>query len=207
MVSNVIFSSGNSIWGTPPEFYKKVDDIFGFNLDVCATKESAKADRFISPEDDAFVTEWNVFGEKTVAWMNPPYGKGERKCIVPHEKCEKKRCVDRGFHIMEDIPGVSEWIYRASYQSLIHGILLVALIPARTETEWFQTVFTRASLICFVRSRLSFVGDKKDTAPFPSSVVVFSDSDKMDDAIYEQMTTIGNVIDPRDGKILIYGGH
>jgi phage N-6-adenine-methyltransferase len=206
MVSEIMYSSKDSTWGTPPAFFGKVDNVFGFNLDVCATEDNAKTERFISPEENAFVVDWNIFGDRTVAWMNPPYGRGEKQCVESYEKCKKKKCRERGYHMPEDIPGVSDWVHRASYQALEHGITLVSLIPARTETEWFQTVFTRASLICFVRQRLRFVGAAKDTAPFPSVVAVFSDSDNMDNVIYEEMTEIGNVIDPRGGQILVYGG-
>ena len=51
--------------------------------------------------------------------------------------------------------------------------LAVFLIPARTDTRWFhEIVMPKAREIRFLRGRLKF-GDAKNSAPFPSMVVVF----------------------------------
>lgn len=53
-------------WITPNDFFDLVKKEFGkFDLDVCATKEDAKADRWI--EEDSLSKEW-----KGLCWMNPP---------------------------------------------------------------------------------------------------------------------------------------
>jgi hypothetical protein len=49
--------------------------------------------------------------------------------------------------------------------------LLVYLIPARTDTAWFHDYCKRGE-IRFLRGRLKF-GGAKNSAPFPSMVVVF----------------------------------
>lgn len=49
--------------------------------------------------------------------------------------------------------------------------VLVYLIPARTDTAWFHDYCQRGE-IRFIRGRLKF-GDSKNSAPFPSMVVVF----------------------------------
>lgn len=49
----------------------------------------------------------------------------------------------------------------------------VFLIPARTDTKWFHDiVLPNAAEIRFVKGRLKF-GDAKNSAPFPSMIVVF----------------------------------
>jgi phage N-6-adenine-methyltransferase len=197
-------SDGTEV-GTPLGFFEKVDDIFGFDLDVCATEENAKVDKYISPKDDAFLTPWIVEGKTLIcAWMNPPYGRGEKKCLFPFDKCGKKKCEKRGYHITEDIPGVGDWIRRAIQQAEENGTTVVALLPSRTDTEWFQEVFSYARSICFVRGRIKFIGSK-DVAPFPSVLSVFSKVD-LNDVIYDGLSELGNVIDPREGQILVYGG-
>ena len=51
--------------------------------------------------------------------------------------------------------------------------LAVMLIPARTDTKWFHDyIYGKADEIRFVRGRLKF-GDSKNSAPFPSMVVVY----------------------------------
>lgn len=60
----------NSTWETPVKLFQELDDEFGFELDVCATKENAKCERFYTSEDDGLVQPWGG-----VVWMNPPYGR------------------------------------------------------------------------------------------------------------------------------------
>jgi hypothetical protein len=49
--------------------------------------------------------------------------------------------------------------------------ILVYLIPARTDTAWFHDLCKKGE-IRFLRGRLKF-GDSKNSAPFPSMVVIF----------------------------------
>ena len=46
------------------------------------------------------------------------------------------------------------------------------LLPARTDTKWFHDFVLGKAEIRFVKGRLKF-GDSKNSAPFPSMVVVF----------------------------------
>lgn len=56
-------------WETPHELFNRLNEEFGFTLDVCATAANAKCARFLSPVDDALTQEW-----VGICWMNPPYG-------------------------------------------------------------------------------------------------------------------------------------
>ena len=49
---------------------------------------------------------------------------------------------------------------------------VVCLIPARTDTRWFQDHIKEASCIVFIKGRLKF-SNAKNSAPFPSAIVVF----------------------------------
>lgn len=49
----------------------------------------------------------------------------------------------------------------------------VMLLPARTDTRWFHDYIYGKSEIRFIRGRLKF-GGSKNSAPFPSMVVVFN---------------------------------
>lgn len=70
MNTDVMFSSKTCEWETPVEFFKEYDAKYHFTLDVCATKENAKCEKFFTREDDALSRESNG-----VCWMNPPYGR------------------------------------------------------------------------------------------------------------------------------------
>jgi site-specific DNA-methyltransferase (adenine-specific) len=77
-------------------------------------------------------------------WMNPPYGRG-----------------------------ISLWIEKA-HASVMTGDCqrVVCLLPARTDTRWWQRFVVGAALVRFLPGRLRF-GAAKTGAPFPSAVVVF----------------------------------
>lgn len=56
------------------------------------------------------------------------------------------------------------------------GIIVVMLIPARTDTKMFHDFILGKAEIRFIRGRLNFEVDgekSKDPAPFPSMIVVF----------------------------------
>jgi hypothetical protein len=68
-------------------------------------------------------------------------------------------------------PGIGDWLKRG-----LEAELAVYLIPARTDTRWFHDiVLPHAIEIRFIRGRLKF-GDAKNSAPFPSMIVIFRGS-------------------------------
>lgn len=71
MDTDLMFSSKDQTWYTPPEFVDALQKKYPFELDVCATEETAKCDLFFDPEIDGLRQSWG----KRVCWMNPPYGR------------------------------------------------------------------------------------------------------------------------------------
>jgi phage N-6-adenine-methyltransferase len=66
---------------------------------------------------------------------------------------------------------IGEWV-RKAYEESRNGALVVCLIPARTDTRYWHDYVMRADEVLLVRGRLKF-GGSKNSAPFPSAVVVF----------------------------------
>lgn len=66
--------------------------------------------------------------------------------------------------------GIKDWIKKA-YESAQNGALVVCLVPARTDTSWWHQ-YCRKGDVHFIAGRLKF-GDAKNSAPFPSALVVF----------------------------------
>jgi len=62
------------------------------------------------------------------------------------------------------------WV-RKAYESAQAGALVVCLLPARTDTAWWHDYAMRGE-VRFLRGRLRF-GGAKNSAPFPSAVVIF----------------------------------
>lgn len=62
------------------------------------------------------------------------------------------------------------WVKRASeYRGT------VCLLPARTDTRWFHDyIYNKSNVeIRFIKGRIKF-GDSKNSAPFPSMIVIFT---------------------------------
>lgn len=68
----------------------------------------------------------------------------------------------------KDMP---EWIHKC-YRHFLGGGTAVMLLPARTDTKAFHEYIYGKAEIRFVRGRLKF-GGSKNSAPFPSMVVVY----------------------------------
>ena len=68
---------------------------------------------------------------------------------------------------------IGKWMNKA-YESSLHGATVVCLVPARTDTAWWHDYAMKGN-IEFIRGRLKF-GGSKNSAPFPSAVVVFQRS-------------------------------
>lgn len=77
-------------------------------------------------------------------WCNPPYGRE-----------------------------ISLWVQKAFVSaSTGEANVVVMLLPARTDTKWFHEYIYEKAEIRFIKGRLKF-GDSKNSAPFPSMVVIF----------------------------------
>lgn len=136
-----LFSSATPEWYTPQHVVNKVIEVFGaINLDPCSN--SNNPDLANVPADAYWTQADNGLAQPWHGrvYMNPPYG---------------------------DEIGV--WVARF-VQAYTSGEILegIALLPARTDTAWFQPLLDYP--VCFVRGRLKFSGSI-NSAPFPSAIV------------------------------------
>lgn len=162
MINKSLFTSDKKDWGTPQALFDTLNNEFNFTLDVCANESNAKLPRYFTPEEDGLVQSWA--GEH--CFMNPPYGEPEKAC---EPNCKKKTCKKRGYHLTEDAPGIIHWVKKAFEESQ-KGALVIGLLPARTDTIWWQKYVMEAVEIRLIKGRLAFVGGP-NTAPFPSAIV------------------------------------
>jgi phage N-6-adenine-methyltransferase len=65
---------------------------------------------------------------------------------------------------------IGSWVRKAFEESL-DGALVVCLLPARTDTRWWQE-YAKRGQVWFLRGRLKF-GQATNSAPFPSAIVIF----------------------------------
>lgn len=62
------FKSTNQRWETPDDLFAKIDAVFHFTRDVCASSDNAKCTNYWTEEDSCLDKTWDG-----VNWMNPPY--------------------------------------------------------------------------------------------------------------------------------------
>lgn len=68
---------------------------------------------------------------------------------------------------------IKNWVKKCYEESRKPNTTVVMLIPARTDTTYFhEYIYKKAKEIRFVKGRLKF-GCSKNSAPFPSMVVIF----------------------------------
>lgn len=88
MVAEALFTSNTEEWYTPHAFFEAcAQEVWGFDLDPCATPENTKCPVFFTKQDNWLEKEW--FWK---VWVNPPYGKvlysWVEKCIAERERVE-----------------------------------------------------------------------------------------------------------------------
>ena len=83
-----LFSSKDQTWETPIDFFNKLDSIFKFELDVAASDDNHKCDKYYTEETDGLAQDW-----EGVCWMNPPYGRHQIKWIEKaSEEADSQSC-------------------------------------------------------------------------------------------------------------------
>ena len=65
-----MLSSEDMTWGTPQDFFDKLDEEFNFTLDPCATPDTAKCKTFFTKEEDGLSKDWTIYKQ---IWINPPF--------------------------------------------------------------------------------------------------------------------------------------
>jgi site-specific DNA-methyltransferase (adenine-specific) len=63
----------DTTWATPKYFFDALDKEFNFTLDPCAFPDSAKCNKFFTPEVNGLNQDWS----NDTFFMNPPYGRGQ----------------------------------------------------------------------------------------------------------------------------------
>jgi hypothetical protein len=87
---------------------------------------------------------------------------------------------------------ISKWFHKAA---TCKAETVVCLVPARTDTAWWQDNIVYSSFVVFIRGRLKF-GESTNSAPFSSAIVVFG---KIHYGQREHLTKLGcsGIISPQ----------
>ena len=75
---------------------------------------------------------------------------------------------------------IKDWVKKSYEESLKTNTTVVMLIPSRTDTIYFHEFIYGKAEIRFIKGRLKF-GDAKNSAPFPSIVVIYRNNEVSND--------------------------
>ena len=148
MINSGLFTSNDSTWTTPPEFFAELDKEFHFTLDAAALASSAVVPNYFGPDHsdperrDAHSTNWVTESKGGWIFLNPPYGRQIKTFMAK------------------------------AYWEVKSGAKVVALVPARTDTNWWHSYCIEFE-VRFIKGRLKF-GGSKQSAPFPSALVIMN---------------------------------
>jgi len=140
-------TSNDPTWTTPPDFFEKLDKEFFFTLDAAALSSST-----LVPHN----------------WYGPDHPDSDRRNALVRPWSEDSH----GGSIWLNPPYgrvIGYWMKKANDEASRGGVV-VCLVPARTDTNWWHKYCIQHE-VRFIKGRLKF-GDQKNSAPFPSAVVV-----------------------------------
>lgn len=128
---------------------------------------SSKTDDWATPQDlfDQLNTEFNFTRDVCASDKN-------HKCDYYWTKEDNAFSFDWAGRLFMNPPygrEIGKWIERAA---TCKAELVVGLVPARTDTRWWHDYIQNKAEVRFIRGRLKF-GDSKNSAPFPSAIVIF----------------------------------
>lgn len=110
--------------------------------DPVLTPRNGLRDPWCAPVRPSTGMGHTLYGDRELVYVNPPYG-----------------------------DALPLWSQKITAEARA-GLEIVALVPARTDTAWFNTLYSACSDLLLWRGRLTFLG-AKHPAPFPSAVFYF----------------------------------
>lgn len=143
--------SKKDFWNTPWHAVQDAEFLIGqvFALDACATSfNEAKAEQWITPEQDALITEW-LPAKRGAVWCNPPFS-------------QKIAFIKRAYH--------------QSRRHAVTVCVMLPFEP--TTKWWRENISSRASVVYVPDGRYSYVDDETKIEQrgvnFSSCFVVFT---------------------------------
>lgn len=140
-MNRVLFSSKETVWSTPQDFFNKLNEEFDFTIDVCALPENAKCERYLTPEDDALKQKWTG-----TCFCNPPYGREIGQWV---EKASKS--ADEGATVVMLLPARTDTKWFHNY---VYGKAEIRFVAGRLKFGGSKNSATFPSMVVIFRSEL-----------------------------------------------------
>lgn len=120
---------------------------------------------------------FNILDQEFNFTLDPCSNNNNFKCKKHYTLKENGLIQDWSSDIVFMNPPYGRDIYNWVRKAYNSNTTVVCLLPARTDTKWFHEFIYNKSEIRFIKGRLKF-GRSKNSAPFPSMIVIFKQSDK-----------------------------
>lgn len=114
-------------WRTPQVIFDELNREFDFDLDACADADNALCGSYFTAEQDAIRRFWDVAGEATSVFCNPPYS-------------DPNLFLQKAYHEVYEAARVKS---------------VVLLLPASVSTKWFKRACVKAEVHLF-EGRIAF---------------------------------------------------
>lgn len=147
MKNNSTYTSKSSLWGTPPEVFRLLNEVYDFQLDAASNDENSLCKNHFTLSDDALTKDWSRFRR---VWLNPPYGRVIGKWMQKALIESVKRClVACLIPARVDTRWWHDWVLNKAHVTFFKGRL-----------KFIQNVDGSAS--------------RSGGAPFPSALVIYA---------------------------------
>jgi hypothetical protein len=188
-------------WCTPPRIVEPVHEFFGGppDLDPCSNSNSIvqATVSFALPEHDGLVRSWDINGRHTKVYVNPPFGRcylrSDRMVVYSSKQWTRGRKLFREWEkggksgplpeaCISDVDAarftstsVHDWVKAAAY-FYRHMTENLMLLPASVDTStWQETAFPTATVVCWIKGRITFLGNVKGPAPMACAILGCTD--------------------------------
>ena len=165
---------GRNYWQTPPELFEKLDDEFGFDIDLAATAENSLCD---VSRRDAFNSDSIRYGWGHTPWgdqyktgfLNPPFS------VTRWNKAKRK--FTRHSVISKWLDAALFNIITLAQADFVPMKEIVCLLPNAQSEAWWLRYCEKSAEIRTLTPRVKYIIDnktsKQSAPPFGSSVVIF----------------------------------
>lgn len=160
-MDGALLSSERHDYETPDEVLELIREMGPISLDPCTTAQNpTRAKSYFYPPLDALSLAWPYGG---LVYCNPPYGLGRPK---------RKRGDPPQPPPPPWVHSIGQWVERCikhTNETRLAETELIMLVPARTDTLWYDRCARTSDARCEWRGRLTFKG-QTDPAGFPSAL-------------------------------------
>lgn len=121
-------------WSTPQDLFDALNEEFHFTLDVAASSENAKTERFYDEKIDGLSQSWD--GESV--WCNPPYGRVIKDWV-------KKASEQRGGYTVLLIPSRTDTQW---FHDHVYGKAEIRFVKGRLKFGGHKSPAPFPNMIC-----------------------------------------------------------